>query len=282
MKQVLRIGVIVLLALSIVLSCTVVGAKLTDPATYSHTIEVLDHNRGTVLGLSAAAAAASAAVSALPDDICTSLAEEISEFTSWFLMILGVLYLEKYLLTILGMVACYVLIPAGCGALLVHCFFPNGNLKSIGVKMVALSAALLLVVPTSVWVSDQINAIYDQSIETTLQSASDVSDNLLDGITDENGDSTSVIDEAKSILGDLGGSVAGVVGKFKNILNRFIEATAVLIVTTCLIPVLVAMFFVWMIKTLLGVQIVLPAPPVPHRIRRTAPAEKDTELAVVE
>ena len=73
MAKYTRIALIFILALAIVLSCTVAGRKLTDPATYAHTIEVLDRNRSTVLGLSSAAAAASSAVSALPDDTCSPM-----------------------------------------------------------------------------------------------------------------------------------------------------------------------------------------------------------------
>ena len=280
MKQILRAVWVLILSLSIVLSCTVVGDRLTDPAAYSHTIEVLDHNRTAVLGLSAAAVATSGAVTALPDDICTPLAEEISEFTAWFLMILGVIYLEKYLLTILGTVACYLLIPAGCGALLIHSIFGRESLRRLGWKLVIFALALVLVVPTSVWVSDQINAIYDQSIETTLQSAGTVTENLIGQLEGAEGENTSVIDEAASILGNPGGSAAGVIGKFKNVLNRFVEATAVLIVTTCLIPLLVILFFGWIAKTLWGVQLVVPLPPV--RPGKAAKAEQSSQLAVLE
>lgn len=147
MAKYLRIAAIAILALAIILSCTVVGSKLTDPATYAHTIEVLDRNRTTVLGLSAASAAASAAVSALPDDICSSISEQISEFTVWFTLILGFIYLEKYLLTIFGAAACYLLLPVGCGALLINCFFPRGGLRSMGTKLLILAAAVLLVIP---------------------------------------------------------------------------------------------------------------------------------------
>lgn len=260
MAKYIRFAIVLVLALAIVLSCTVAANKLTDPSTYAHTIEVLDQNRSTVLGLSAAAAAASAAISALPDDTCTPMAEEISEFTTYFLLILGVLYLEKYLLTILGAAACYVLVPIGCVALLIDRFFPRQTLQSTGKKLLVFAAVLLLVIPSSVWVSDQINAIYSQSIEMTVQSAAAVSDNLVGDVTGENEESTTVIDEAKALLGDLSGSVGNVVEQFKNLLNRFMEATAVLIVTTCLIPVLVLMFFVWIVKTLFHVQLILPVP----------------------
>lgn len=279
MAKYLRIATIILLALTIILSCTVVGNRLTDPATYEHTIAVLDQNRTTVLGLTAASAAASAAVSALPDDICSPLAAEISEFTTYFLLILSVVYLEKYLLTILATVACYILIPIGCGALLVNCFFPKGILKSIGTKLVVFGAAVLLVVPSSVWVSDQINAIYSESIEVTVQSASAVSENLIGEASGDSEEQTTVIDEAKALLGDLSGSVAGVVEQFKNLLNRFIEATAVMIVTTCLIPILVILFFGWIIKTLFNIQILLPANlPKPKGSKRHRDSENEPVL----
>ena len=273
MARTVRIATVILLALTIILSCTVAGNKLTDPATYSHTIETLDKNRTTVLGLSAAAAAASAAVSALPDDICSPLAQEISEFTTWFLMILSVIYLEKYLLTIFGAIACYALIPVGCSALLTDRFFPKAILRSIGIKLIAFGAALLLVIPSSVWVSDRINGIYSRSIEITVESANAVSENLIGDIAGENNENTSVIDEAKALLGDISGSVAGVIDQFKNVLNRFVEATAVMIVTTCLVPVLVILFFAWLVKTLFHVPLILPAGL--QKSRRTAdPAEE--------
>ena len=260
MTKTFRIAWILILAVAIILSCTLMGTKLTDPSSYSHTIEVLDQNRTTVLGLSAASAAASAAVSALPSDVCSPLAEQLSEFTTWFLLILSVVFLEKYLLTIFGFAACYILIPAGCGSLLADCFFPSRFLRSVGPKLVAFGMALLLVIPTSVWVCDQINAIYSKSIALTVQSANAASEELTKETPTE--ESAAVIDEAKSLLGDLSGSVAGIVGQFRTVLNRFIEATAVMIVTNCLIPIFVILFFVWIVKTLFNVQIILPASPV--------------------
>ena len=261
MTKYFRIAWILILAAAIILSCTLMGTRLTDPSSYSHTIEVLDQNRTTALGLSAASAAASATVSALPSDVCSPLAEQLSEFTTWFLLILSVVFLEKYLLTIFGFAACYILIPAGCGALLADCFFPSRFLRSVGPKLVAFGMALLLVIPTSVWVCDQINAIYSKSIELTVQSANAASEELTKE-TPAGEESTAVIDEAKSLLGDLSGSVAGIVGQFRTVLNRFIEATAVMIVTNCLIPIFVILFFVWIVKTLFNVQIILPPSPV--------------------
>ena len=41
----------------------------------------------------------------------------------------------------------------------------------------------------------------------------------------------------------------------ENVLNRFIEALAVMIVTSCVIPILVLFFFVWVTKLILGVDL---------------------------
>ena len=281
MARNMRVAMILILSLSIVLCCTVIGNRMTDPATYDHTIEVLDQNRTTVLGLSAASAAASAAVSTLPDDICSSISEQLSEFTVWFTLILGFIYLEKYLLTIFGAAACYLLLPVGFGALLVNCFFPKGTLRNIGTKLLVLGAAVLLVIPSSVWVSDQINNIYAQSIEITVESAGAVSDNLIGEVMDENQETTTVIDEAKAILGDVSGSVARVIQQFKNVLNRFIEATAVMIVTSCIIPILVVLCYLWVIKALFNVPIVIPAQlPLPRKGKK--PRQEETGITVTE
>ena len=141
---------------------------------------------------------------------------------------------------------------------------------------VDFGTALLLVIPTSVWVSDQINAIYTKSIEITVQSANAVSDNLIGDMTDKNQENTTVIDEAKEILGDLSGSVAEVIKQFKNVLNRFVEATAVMIVTTCLVPLLVILFFAWMMKTLFHIPITLRVPQPKQKKKVLLPEAEET------
>ena len=50
------------------------------------------------------------------------------------------------------------------------------------------------------------------------------------------------------------------IDEFKNMLNNMMEALAVMIVTSCLIPIIVLLFFVWLIQVILNVNI--PAPPM--------------------
>ncbi|MEE0960181.1 MAG: hypothetical protein UH654_09150 [Lachnospiraceae bacterium] len=45
------------------------------------------------------------------------------------------------------------------------------------------------------------------------------------------------------------------VNKVQNCLNNFVEAIAVMIITSCVIPILVIIFFIWLVKVLLDVDL---------------------------
>ena len=50
----------------------------------------------------------------------------------------------------------------------------------------------------------------------------------------------------------------GAVDAVKDVLNQFIEAIAIMVVTCCVIPILVLVFMIWCVKFILGVNINLP------------------------
>lgn len=52
--------------------------------------------------------------------------------------------------------------------------------------------------------------------------------------------------------------MTGAVDTVKDTLNNFLEAIAVMIVTTCVIPIVTMLFFIWASKSILGVNINLP------------------------
>lgn len=279
MERYLRLVVAVILVIAIILSVTLLGNKFTDPATYSHSIEVLDDNKATVLGLAAASAAASTAVSFLKDDVGSAISDELSEFATWFTVILAVIYLEKYLLTIFGAAACYILFPAGFGVLIINCFLNRNNLKAIGTRLVTFGIILMLVVPTSVWVSDHIHETYSQSIEMTIQSANTASEELIVAEADETEEKTSMLGEVKTFVNNVGNSVANAIEGFKYLVNRFIEATAVMLVTTCLVPILTVIFMIWVTKTLFNAPIVVPTQLLaPKKHKNSYEDERDLAL----
>ena len=57
----------------------------------------------------------------------------------------------------------------------------------------------------------------------------------------------------------IGSAASGTLEKFKQTLNNLIEALAILLVTSCLIPILVILLFLWLFKLIIGIDIPLPA-----------------------
>ena len=53
-------------------------------------------------------------------------------------------------------------------------------------------------------------------------------------------------------LATLAGVLSTATSNVENVLNHFVEALAILLVTSCLIPILVVIFFIWLVKMVLG------------------------------
>lgn len=110
-KRYIYLGILVLVAL---ISIFIFGGITSDPGTYIGINETLDEKKGNVMALVATTTSASAAISLLPDDMGSSIADKLADFSTYFLVILAVIYLEKFLLTTLGALSFYFLIPASC------------------------------------------------------------------------------------------------------------------------------------------------------------------------
>ena len=134
----------------------------------------------------------------------------------------------------------------------------------LGAKILVFGLALYAVIPVSVHASQLIYNTYQESINATLEETDkmisqtqETTDEALSGqqTTDQETDEgifSGLIDKAKDTIDKAKNSVGIASEQFKYMLNKFIDGLAVLIVTTCLIPVLVMVFFVWLVKLLLG------------------------------
>ena len=244
MQKLVIVGCLLLLA---VVSFLLIGDWATDAARHGDTIASLDEKTDTVLKLSGAAALASAAVSAIPGDTATPIAEELADFTTYFLLVLCVLYSEKYLVTILGAAAFKVLIPCALAVFGVSLYWKRQGLKQLAFKLAAIGLALFIVIPLSLRISDMVYRVYDTTIRETLTEA--------EGL-DEEASSYDWTDLGDGPIWNIAGHAAR---DFKDkavvALNRFVESLAVMIVTACIIPLLVLLFFLWLIRQLTGVDL---------------------------
>ena len=253
------------------ISALLLSGIFSSPDTYGKTIESLDSKKENVLMLTAASAGASAALSAIPDDTCTPLAERLADLSGDFLIILTAIYLEKYLLTTFGFASFAILIPASCLLVIIALFIRkrpglSKTLVRLSEKLALLGIAFVLTVPASVMVSDRIEATYQDSIDQTLQAAQITTDAAEDTSEEVKRDeATKPIEFFQQRVEDLAGAADNAVGALggavdwvKGVIANFIEAVAVMIVISCIIPILVLVFFLWLVKLILGVNVDAP------------------------
>ena len=286
-----RIAAVVLLLVAI-LSVTVIGKYASAPENHQKTIASLDEKKQTVMELTAASTVTSALITLLPGDTATPIAEKMADVSGYLLIVLCAIYLEKYLVTITGYVAFTYLIPAACVLWILNLFFANATVRKLAAKLAVFGIAIFLVVPASVKISDLIGDTYQAQIEATIEDAKSTQ-NILEnsdsgndtgeaeigtGTTEaatantqektnsESGSVSNIFDWAKDAFSSAKDSVANVVEnvtisteelvqKVENSLNHFIEAVAVMIITSCVIPMLVLLLFFWMVKIVLDVDL---------------------------
>nr|MCR5181993.1 hypothetical protein [Clostridia bacterium] len=257
-RRAIVIALIIILVVSVLFG--LLFASKVD--MYQTTIERLNESRNTVTQLMASATAASALLTLIPGDVATPIAEKLADVAGDFVIVLCAIYAEKFMLTILGALSFVVLIPAGCISKLAAMLKNNGTWGRMGTKLIATGIAVALLVPVSAWVADSIRDNYGSSIDATIQAAQDASDEVQQEADAYEGESA----EEKSgnwfqnLFNSAEEKLNGVTQKFQAILNNMMEAFAVLIVTTCIIPLVVLVIFIWLVKTALNVDMNLRLP----------------------
>lgn len=250
----------------LILSMTVISKAAADPENHTKTIAALDEKKADVLKLTATSAAASTALAAIPGDATTPVANKLADLTSYFLIILMVVFLEKYLVTLTGYAAFFILIPAACVLLALGICFGKTFLKILAAKTAIFGLVLYLIIPFSMNVSAMIEDTYKTSVEQTVKEAQDMTEEINKN-TDSDGN---ILEKALSKLKD---GVSGLLKKGETILNNFIEAIAVMLVTSCLIPIVVFLFLIWFVRILFGIKIDVPKD-MPKKISSKMPGGK--------
>ena len=109
-----RTLIAVVLLIIALLSIFVVSKVVTAPDFNEATVNSLDDKKVTVMKLAATAAASSTALSLIPGDVATPIANQIAELTTYFIVILGAILLEKILIAVVGYLTFGFIIPMAC------------------------------------------------------------------------------------------------------------------------------------------------------------------------
>lgn len=298
------IAVVVLVVFAVV-SFASLAKTAADPVTYSRTIESIDDKKATVMTLTATAAAASTALAAVPGDLTNPIAEQIMEISEYLFIVVCFLVLEKSLLTVMGMMSFKILIPAACVLMAGYILMKRPALKILALKLAVFALVVVFLIPMSVGIGDMIYEVNSvkveeltmmeqqtlpvettEPVEQTVPESEPADDrgwfgNLVSGIADTVENATEKVGEAaQNVVDKVGQSAADTLEEAKALLNRFVDAIALFVITYCAIPVIVVLVMVWVVKFLFQVQI-----PVPQKVMKPFAKNKKIdaeETALVE
>lgn len=235
-RPALKLALAAVLVVAMLISEFVLRPTYERPEAWEGIVQVLDAKKANVLALTSASIALSAGISAIPDDTGTPIAEQLAQLANNLGIVLAVLYLEKYLLTILSTLAFGALIPLAlglfCAALLMH-----NNLSTSRVMRVAGTRVLVVA------------ANQDQGQDQVPEGEKNENKGFLDSLIDM------VTDAGEALANGAQSITDGVVAQ----VNNLIKGAVVMIVTSCVIPLLVLVAFLWLGYALLGIDVSAPA-----------------------
>ncbi|OLR58513.1 hypothetical protein BHF70_02085 [Anaerostipes sp. 494a] len=246
-KKVLMVIVCLVIAL---LSIFVVAKYTTNPESYKNTIQSIDEKKATVMGVTATAAAVSTGLAAIPGDATTPIANQIMDISSYLLIVVCALVLEKSLLTVLGFLAFKILVPFACVLFAISIFTKRSLLKVLGIKFVVFAFVIATIIPFSLKISDM---IYETN-ETMLTELTEKTKEIEKSKKEEKESKkwweifTDKIEKGASDASE----------KAKQILNSFIDTMALFIIAYCAIPVIVFLVVIWFVKFLFNITIPVP------------------------
>ena len=267
----LQIGFIVALVVLALLSGFVARPHFADTKTWDSTIEVIDQKKGNVLALTTSCVALSAGITALPGDTGTPVAEQLAQLSGNLGIVLAVLYLEKYLLTILWSVGLGILIQFALVlfaiSLGIHGRWSTSTvIRRVATRVLVVAIIGMVLVPASVWVSQKVDETYRVSIEQAQQKAADAADSDSSKASKKKTESTEsknvleqLADGASSLVTSVTSGAKQMTDEIVQQVTDLIEGVIVMIVTSCVIPLLVLAAFLWLGHVLLGIDISGPA-----------------------
>lgn len=232
------------------------GSIFSNSETYSRQIETIDKKKTVALEMTTAVTAASVAISMLPDDIGTPVAERAADLTGYLMVIVIALFAEKYLLALSGMLAFRFVIPAALILFAVLPLWKNDTVKPVLIKITAkiilFSLILWALVPACVSVMNTIDREAELSAQNAIEQAEKYSDSISEHSENESG--------LAAWLEKFKNGAARLAAKVDAVLNSFVEAIGVMIVTTCIMPLAAFAVLLWILKLLTGIDIKVKMP----------------------
>lgn len=237
-----------------ILSLFVFSNIATSPEFHNSTIETLDSKRNNVLALTTATATTSVLVAAIPGDATTPIANQLTELSSYLIIVVCAIFLEKVLLTLTGLLTFKILIPIVCLLLIVYLYTNKTSFKTLAIKLLIFGLATFLLIPASTAISDLIDITFNtqETIDIANQGQNEITNVTKDASSEKKTVVSEIVKALKKLSDDV---IPQAISTAKEVLNNFIDAIAALVITSCIIPICVILLYIWLINFIFGLNI---------------------------
>ena len=238
-----------LVAVAFVLILTVARPFLTDQRTYEAQTQYLDAKLKNANMITLGCGSASFVVSMLPEDAGTAISNELAKFTGYLLLVISAIFLEKYLLVTIGWVSTAIALLS-CVFMIISILAVSGNKtkwKEYALRTLIFSICIACVIPLGCYCGQAIEDANRESINRALENAGNANE-IVDSMPLE--DDKNFFQKVGDFFAGLWDSAKQAYEWAKSVLNSFMAAIAVMMVTTIAIPVLIFFAFIWAIKFL--------------------------------
>ena len=248
---------ILILVLIGVFSFFVITSWLPDRGFIQDSIESVKESSNTVMKFSAATLSTSLAISALPDDFATPLADSLADMNIYFIAILVMLHFEQLLIRYGVKLAFAIAIPVACGIGILSILLKKELLKGIAARVAVLGLAVALVVPCSTHITNYIAADLTAYVENTIADTEDGGDKLneaMEGGTEEQTMFEKLSDLFQTAINDM----SNLMTHFQNTIRKCMNSIAILILTNCLMPIVNFFILKWILKETFHIALPMP------------------------
>lgn len=239
------------------LSIFVLAYEIPQSEFVQSTVESLEESRTKIMEFSGATIATSLAITALPDDFATPLADTLADMNTYFVFIFAVIFVEKLIVMEGIKLAFTYVVPT---ALLIYIFgllSAIDRIKTFGIKLFVFGMALVLVIPISTHLTEKVCEDYLVYVDETIEEANNGANKVNEIIsTDE--DETTIFDKLSAAFKTAMEGMSDLLEYFENVIKKCVNSIAIMIVTTFVLPLFILIIFKWLLQELFSLNLSVP------------------------
>lgn len=249
-----KLAKILLFIFIAVFSFTVLTRKIPEMEFIQSTVEHLEKNQNTVMAFSGTTLGISLAISALPDDFASPLANTVSDLNTYMIILFAIIFVEKLIVIEGTNISLTYIIPIACLLFIISILTAKVFFRNFAYKLMILGIALVLVIPVSTGLTKTVCKDYTAYVDETI-AESDAGASKINEVMSSGNEESTFFDKLSDAFKTSIQSVSDLLTYFENVIKKCVNSVAILLVTNFALPLLTLMFFRWLLKELFGLHL---------------------------